>query len=88
MEPLRVALLQIDTTPGDLTGNAGRIISGAARAREMKADLVVTSELALMGYLPRDLLLSVDFVRHGRRPGGGGGGAPPPRRRERPSALQ
>jgi NAD+ synthase/NAD+ synthase (glutamine-hydrolysing) len=66
MEPLRVALLQIDTTPGDLSGNAARIIEGAARARELRADLVVSTELALMGYLPRDLLLSADFVRHGR----------------------
>jgi NAD+ synthase/NAD+ synthase (glutamine-hydrolysing) len=66
MEPLRVALLQIDTTPGDLSGNAARIVESAARARELQADLVVTSELALMGYLPRDLLLSADFVRHGR----------------------
>ena len=30
MVPLRVALLQIDTTPGDLSGNAGRIIEGTA----------------------------------------------------------
>jgi NAD+ synthase/NAD+ synthase (glutamine-hydrolysing) len=66
MAPLRVALLQIDTTPGDLAGNAGRIIDGAARARTLGVDLAVTTELGLMGYLPRDLLLSVDFVRHSR----------------------
>src|SRR5208283_1888458 len=66
MVPLRFALLQIDTTPGDLSGNAGRIIEGTARARKLNADLVVTTELALMGYLPRDLLLSADFVRHSR----------------------
>jgi NAD+ synthase (glutamine-hydrolysing) len=33
------------------------------RAREHGADLVVTPELALMGYLPRDLLMSRGFVR-------------------------
>ena len=33
------------------------------RARELGADLVVTPELALMGYLPRDLLMSRGFVR-------------------------
>ena len=63
---MKVALLQIDTTPGDLAGNAGRIIEGAANARKLGADLVVTTELALMGYLPRDLLLSAGFVRHSR----------------------
>ena len=56
--PLRIALLQINTTPGDLAGNAQRIIEGATRARKLNADLVVSTELALMGYLPRDLLLS------------------------------
>jgi len=64
--PLRVALLQINTTPGDLPGNAKRIMEGAIRARELNAELVVTTELALMGYLPRDLLLSAGFVRHSR----------------------
>ncbi|HEY9140916.1 MAG TPA: nitrilase-related carbon-nitrogen hydrolase, partial [Bryobacteraceae bacterium] len=63
---MRIALLQIDTTPGDLAGNARRIIEGAMRARKLNADLVVTTELALMGYLPRDLLLSEGFVRQGR----------------------
>ena len=63
---MRIALLQINTTPGDLSGNARRITAGAARARELRADLVVTTELALMGYLPRDLLLSAAFVRHSK----------------------
>jgi NAD+ synthase/NAD+ synthase (glutamine-hydrolysing) len=35
------------------------------RAREAGADLAVTPELALMGYLPRDLLMSRGFVRKG-----------------------
>jgi NAD+ synthase/NAD+ synthase (glutamine-hydrolysing) len=63
---VRVALLQIDTTPGDLTDNAKRIVEGATRARTLNADLVVTTELALMGYLPRDLLLNAGFVCHSR----------------------
>ena len=63
---MRVALLQINTTPGDLPGNARRILEGTTQARKRNAELVVTTELALMGYLPRDLLLSAGFVRHGR----------------------
>src|SRR5437868_4839834 len=60
---LKVALLQVNPTAGDIEGNAARIVRGAKRARELGADLAVTSELALMGYLPRDLLMSRGFVR-------------------------
>jgi NAD+ synthase/NAD+ synthase (glutamine-hydrolysing) len=63
---LRIALLQTDTTAGDLAGNRDRIVRGAGQAQAQHADLAVTTELALMGYLPRDLLLSKGFVRHGR----------------------
>jgi NAD+ synthase/NAD+ synthase (glutamine-hydrolysing) len=60
---LRIALLQLNSTPGDLEGNAARISRAARRARELGADLAATSELALMGYLPRDLLMNRGFVR-------------------------
>ena len=59
---VKIALLQINPTVGDLAGNA-RLIADAARERGGRgADLAVTPELALVGYLPRDLLLSADFV--------------------------
>jgi len=60
---LRVALLQINPVAGDLKGNASRIISGVRSAQTQGVDLVVTPELALMGYLPRDLLMSDGFVQ-------------------------
>ena len=60
---MRIALLQINPTAGDIAGNSRLIVDGVKRAREEKADLVVTPELALMGYLPRDLLMSRGFVR-------------------------
>jgi NAD+ synthase/NAD+ synthase (glutamine-hydrolysing) len=59
---LRIALLQINPTAGDLGGNSALIIDGARRAKAQGVDLVVTSELALMGYLPRDLLMSRGFI--------------------------
>jgi NAD+ synthase (glutamine-hydrolysing) len=62
---LRIALLQINPTAGDIAGNAALIVRGAKRARELNADLVVTPELALMGYLPRDLLMSRGFIHRG-----------------------
>ena len=60
---MRVALLQLNPTAGDLNGNSSLIVRGVRAARERGADLVVTPELALMGYLPRDLLMSQGFVR-------------------------
>jgi NAD+ synthase (glutamine-hydrolysing) len=60
---LRIALLQVDPTAGDLDGNAELILRAARQAQARHPDLMVTSELALMGYLPRDLLMSEGFVR-------------------------
>ena len=60
---MRVALLQINPTAGDLNGNSSLILRGVRAAQSQGADLVVTPELALMGYLPRDLLMNAGFVR-------------------------
>ena len=60
---MRLALLQINPTAGDLEGNAALIMGGARAAHAQGADLAVTPELALMGYLPRDLLMNHGFVR-------------------------
>ena len=60
---MRIALLQINPTVGDLSGNARLILDALGEARSRGADLAVTPELALVGYLPRDLLLDAEFVR-------------------------
>ncbi|MBN1236348.1 MAG: NAD+ synthase [Methanotrichaceae archaeon] len=57
---MKIALLQLNPTVGDLQGNADLIARAARQVAD--ADLAVTSELALLGYPPRDLLLNVDFV--------------------------
>ena len=59
---VKIALLQINPTVGDLAGNARLIADAAREAARRGADLAVTPELALVGYLPRDLLLSAGFV--------------------------
>ena len=51
--------MQLNPTVGDLQGNADLI---ARSVRQADADLVITSELSLLGYPPRDLLLHEDFV--------------------------
>jgi NAD+ synthase (glutamine-hydrolysing) len=61
---VKIALLQINPTVGDLQGNSRLIIEAAEKAGRQGVDLSITPELALVGYLPRDLLLSEGFVRH------------------------
>ena len=60
---MRLALLQINPTAGDLEGNSTLIGRAARLAQAQGADLMVTPELALMGYLPRDLLMNRGFIR-------------------------
>jgi NAD+ synthase (glutamine-hydrolysing) len=62
---MRIAILQINPTPGDLNGNSALIVEGVKKAKEHNVSLVFTPELALMGYLPRDLLMSHGFIRRG-----------------------
>ena len=58
---MEIALLQLNPIVGDISGNADLISKAVRRAGQV--DLAVTSELALSGYPPRDLLLNADFVR-------------------------
>jgi NAD+ synthase/NAD+ synthase (glutamine-hydrolysing) len=60
---MKIALLQVNPTVGDLTGNAGIVLDATRQAAALGADIAVTPELALVGYLPRDLLLSPEFVQ-------------------------
>ncbi len=59
---MKIALAQINTTVGDLSGNVEKILASAHRAQAERADLVMFPELTTTGYPPRDLLLKKDFV--------------------------
>ncbi|MEQ1869840.1 MAG: NAD+ synthase [Vicinamibacterales bacterium] len=59
---MKIALLQLNPTVGDIDGNARLILDAVREAAAQGADLAVTPELALVGYLPRDLLLNESFV--------------------------
>ncbi|WP_031482094.1 NAD+ synthase [Maridesulfovibrio frigidus] len=59
---MKIALLQLNLTVGDLEGNIKLILDGVDYAAERGAKICVTSELAITGYPPRDLLLNSDFV--------------------------
>ena len=54
---MRLALAQLNPLVGDLQGNAEKILTAANIAWKKKADLLITPELSLWGYPPRDLLL-------------------------------
>lgn len=59
---MRCALLQINSTVGDIAGNLERIVDAFQAATRNGAQLCVTPELALVGYPPSDLLLYQAFV--------------------------
>ncbi len=60
---MKIAIAQINPTVGDLTGNAQRILEAANKAAELGADLLLTPELSLCGYPPRDLLMRPSFIQ-------------------------
>lgn len=59
---MRFGFLQINSTVGDIPGNAARIAAGYKRLAAAGADVVIAPELALTGYPPRDLILKSAFV--------------------------
>jgi len=64
---MKLALAQINTTVGDLRGNAAKILDAYRRAASAGVELVITPELAITGYPPRDLLAKRRFVDDNRR---------------------
>jgi len=63
MHTFRVALAQINTTVGDLDGNAAKAVECIERAKAAGADLVAFPELTTTGYPPEDLLFKQQFIR-------------------------
>jgi NAD+ synthase (glutamine-hydrolysing) len=58
---MKIAIAQINSTVGDISGNANKILDYAHRAHAAGASLIITPELALCGYPPEDLLFRDDF---------------------------
>ncbi len=61
---MRIAMAQINPTVGDINGNAKKLCDAIHQARDKGAQLVVTPELSLLGYPPRDLLLKPAVLKH------------------------
>ena len=64
---LTIAIAQINPTVGDIPGNLARIRALRADAAAAGADLVVFSELVVVGYPPEDLVLKQAFQEEARR---------------------
>ena len=63
---MRLALAQLNPLVGDLAGNGELILAASRQAAAQGADLVLTPELSLWGYPPRDLLLRPSLIREQR----------------------
>lgn len=59
---MKITIAQINPIIGDLPGNSQKILEAANKAVEENTNLLLTPELSLCGYPPRDLLLKPDFV--------------------------
>ncbi len=59
---MRLALAQINPLVGDIQGNSEKILLCCQKAAKQKANLLLTPELSLWGYPPRDLLLNALLI--------------------------
>ena len=59
---MKIGIAQLNNIVGDLPGNAEAIVSAYNHLVAKGADVVITPELSLTGYPPRDLVFKSTFV--------------------------
>jgi NAD+ synthase (glutamine-hydrolysing) len=59
---MKIAIAQLNPIVGDIEGNVQGILAAAHTAFKQGAELLLTPELSLCGYPPRDLLLNPGFI--------------------------
>ncbi|MEG4224723.1 NAD+ synthase [Microcoleus sp. N9_B2] len=59
---MKIAIAQLNPTIGDIFGNSNLILEAAKKAEVEGANLLLTPELSLIGYPPRDLLINPSFI--------------------------
>ncbi|PZV00027.1 MAG: NAD+ synthase [Pseudanabaena sp.] len=62
MSPLTFGVAQLNPVIGDLVGNCDRLLIAIQEFAAKGVSLVITPELSICGYPPRDLLMSQQFV--------------------------
>ncbi|MGA1476122.1 MAG: nitrilase-related carbon-nitrogen hydrolase, partial [Prochlorothrix sp.] len=60
---MNITLAQLNPTIGDLNYNRQQILEAAQTADRQGSQLLLTPELSLCGYPPRDLLLNPSFIQ-------------------------
>ncbi|MCA6516597.1 MAG: NAD+ synthase [Chitinophagaceae bacterium] len=63
MSPTFFGIAQLNPVIGDLLGNSDRILTAVQKLAKQGVQLVLTPELSICGYPPRDLLMNHQFVR-------------------------
>ena len=59
---MNIGIAQINPVVGDFPGNAKRILAAYRECLDAGAEIVLTPELSLAGYPPRDLVFKSQFV--------------------------
>lgn len=59
---MKIGIAQINSVVGDFPDNAKRLIAAYRECVDQGAELVITPELSLVGYPPRDLVFKSNFV--------------------------
>ncbi|MGD1699812.1 NAD+ synthase [Dapis sp. BLCC M229] len=59
---MKIAIAQLNPIIGDISGNAKLILEAAKKAQILDAKLMITPELSLIGYPPRDLLIYPSLI--------------------------
>lgn len=59
---MKIAIAQINPTIGEIAANASQILQFALQAEAQNVSLLLTPELSLCGYPPKDLLLNSSFI--------------------------
>ena len=60
---MKIGLAQLNTIVGDLSGNAKKVLEAYQECLGKQAELVVTPELVITGYPPRDLVYKSQFLQ-------------------------
>lgn len=60
---MKIAIAQLNPKIGDISNNAKQILAAAETAAKQNVRLLLTPELSLCGYPPKDLLLYPGFVK-------------------------
>lgn len=60
---MKIGIAQLNPIIGDLVGNSAKILEAARECADRSVNLLLTPELSLCGYPPRDLLMDRGFIQ-------------------------